>query len=83
MNLLKKTIRCIPHRYSGFSRVITAVMHYGGSEKRDAFFPAPKPVANHNIALFLLGLMISAMQMKNSFRWLGGPLDFVAKKEEE
>ena len=58
-------------------------MHYGGSEKRDAFFPAPKPVANHNIALFLLGLMISAMQMKNSFRWLGGPLDFVAKKEEE
>ena len=54
-------------------------MHYGGSEKRDAFFPAPKPVANHNIALFLLG----AMQRKNSFRWLGGALDFVAKKEEE
>ena len=57
-------------------------MHYGGSEKRDAFFPAPKPVANHNIALFLLGLLISAMQMKNSFRLPSGPLEFVRKKKK-
>ena len=56
-------------------------MHYGGSEKRDAFFPFPKPVANHNIALLLLGNDFT-MQMKISFRLLGGPLEFVEENNK-
>ena len=47
----------------------------------DPFFPFPKPVANQNIALLLLGNDFT-MQMKISFRLLGGPLEFVEENNK-